>query len=177
MMFYRLDQDVDSLRVGAGALGGFLGWVYPDVFGLLFLVLIVANAIDWYWGRRVALYANRYDRARSRAGIHSKAGTLMILLLLRTLESILPVVGLPDVMGIGIGGSMIALMLVADELESIEDHVVALGGRRIPLFGTVLAKLRSATGGSRRVKGEGNPPGAPPRGEEESGPRTYPGAP
>lgn len=163
-MFFRLAQvEVDTSRAVAGVVGGFLGWWYPDVFGGLFILLVAAMAIDWFYGRRHALYANRYSRTASRNGLYSKGGTLMIVAMLRTLEYLLPGVGLPEFTGLGIGGSFICLALLADEIESIEDHIVALGGRRLPVLGVIFARIRAVTGASRRVKGDDNPPGAGPR--------------
>lgn len=162
-MLYRMNQNLDTLQVIGGLAGGALAAVNPQVFAPLLLVLIVAMVIDWIMGRRSALYRGVYDRARSRAGLHSKAGTLMILLLLRVLEGLLPRIQLPEWTGYGIGASVVVLALVVDELESIEDHIVSLGGQRIPIFGVIFAKLRAVTGASRRVKGGDNPPGAPTR--------------
>lgn len=167
-MAYRLNQDVDSLQLVGGIFGGAMAAAEPDLFGAFLVILIVATAFDWVFGRRAAIYRGDYSRARSKAGLHSKGGTLVILILLRVLEGLLPRVGLPEYSGNGIAASVIALALIVDELESIEDHVVALGGKRLPIFGLVFAKIRAFTGASRRTKPD-DTRAVPPVAEERRG--------
>lgn len=153
-MIRQLEQS-DTVARLSGGIGGILSLWEPDVFFWLMIVLVVSNAADWLFGRHAARARKRPDgrsafsRRESRNGLARKASTLTVLLLLRSLEAILPLVGTPSTRGAL--SSAIATLLIVEDLESIERHGVQLGGRPIPLLSTALDKIRQLTGSERRM--------------------------
>jgi hypothetical protein len=119
-----------------------------------------ASLIDWYYGRaaamkadddrrlllgrELALHERTFSREVSMRGWQVKAGALLVVLLVRGLEYWLS--GAPEPFGINTGGAAaaaIAVGIVADELDSIDENLRALGGRGIPLLSPVIAWLRN----------------------------------
>lgn len=144
-------QDADTLqRVGAGAAAGISLW-RPDAFFWLTLALVASNMADWIFGRHAYRSLDQFSKTESRRGLVRKCAQLVILLLLRTLEAILPLLtGLPS--SNGMVSSAIAVALVIEDIESIETHLITMGGRPVPGLTSVLRKVRAVTGGERRSR-------------------------
>lgn len=167
--FARL-QDPDSVMLAGGVAGVAAGAFIPDAFFWLFLLLLATNLLDWLLGRHSARAAGRYDRTRSRNGLVGKAAQLGIVLILRSLEAILTIAvsGIPSTMGLA--SAAVALMLVVEDVESVERHGIELGGGPVPGLSAVLDKLRAITGSERRGSGDGE--AAPPTIGERRNQRT-----
>ena len=152
-------QELDRPAVVGALAGGVVAAWEPDAFFFLFLILAGSNVADWIFGRHAALARREFDSTKSREGLVGKAAQLVVLLILRSLEAVIPLIGLPST--IGIASSALALALIVEDVESIERHRITLGGKRIPGLSPLLEKIRVVTGGDRR-----NPdPAIPPAGE------------
>lgn len=150
-------QDSGTPAKVAAVAGGVFQLLVPDAFFWLFLILVGSNVADWIFGRHAArVRPEGFSHAKSRQGLIGKAAQLVILLVLRSLEATIPLMGLPSTLGIG--SAAITLALIVEDLESLERHVVTLGGKRIPGLSPVLKKIRTITGGDRRNPGEPVPP-------------------
>ena len=147
-------QESDTAAVAAvgGALAGAL---VPDAFFWLFLILLGTNFCDWLAGRHAARATRTFDRTKSRNGLVGKALQMVILLALRSLEYVLTITDLPSTLGLV--SAALALALIVEDIESLERHLVRLGGSPIPGLSAVLAKLRAVTGSERRTEGDGPP--------------------
>ena len=145
----KVQDPTDAAKVGA-LLGVVFQAFVADAFAYLFVVLLVSNFLDWLFGRHAARAQKRFSNTKSRNGLVAKGAQLSVLLLLRSLEALIPLAGLPDVMGEGFGSAALALLLVVEDLESIERHSVALGSRGVPFLSVILEKIRLVTGGDRR---------------------------
>ena len=77
---------------------------------------------------------------------------MIVLLVLRSLEAVLPATGLPSTMGLA--SAALALALIIEDIESIERHGMTLGGGPIPGLSPILKKLRLLTGSERRTPSE-----------------------
>lgn len=151
-------QEADSVMMLGGGAGAVVALVMPDAFSWMFLLLAVSNLADWVLGRHAARARDEYDRTKSRNGLYSKASQMVVLLILRTLEFVLTLMGLPSTLGLA--SAAIALALIVEDMESIERHGIALGGGPIPGLSGALGKLRALTGSDRR-EGPRRPPVVP----------------
>lgn len=143
---------LDTVAVKAGAVtGAVVQLVLGDTFAYLFGILVLSNIADWIFGRHAARAEDRFSKTESRNGLVGKGAQLTILLILRTLEAGLPVLGGPSTLGLG--SAALCLALILEDVESLERHMVALGGSRIPGLSAALDKLRLVTGGERRGSG------------------------
>lgn len=149
-------QEADSTMLLGGGAGAVVALVMPDAFSWMFLLLAVSNLADWVLGRHAARAQDRYDRTKSRNGLYSKASQMVVLLILRTLEFVLTLIGLPSTLGLA--SAAIALALIVEDIESIERHGIALGGGPIPGLSAALSKIRAVTGSERREDASGKAP-------------------
>lgn len=154
-------QDADNLMKLGAVAGGVFQLFVPDAFFWLFLILVGSNLADWLFGRHAARAKREFDRTKSREGLLGKAAQLTVLLLLRSLEAVIPLTGLPSTLGLG--SAALCLALVVEDLESLERHVVVLSGSGIPGLSPVLERLRVVTGGDRRNPNGPIPPSDHPR--------------
>lgn len=146
----RFTQGSDSTVIVGAASGGLLGYFQPDTFFYLTLLLLVLTMADWLFGRHAARAQGRWDRKAARNGLVAKGGQMVILLSLRSLEAVLPIAaGLPS--SFGLISSALAAALVLEELESVERHRIALGGKPLPLLSAALTKIRALTGSDQRL--------------------------
>jgi hypothetical protein len=154
-------------------LMGVVGAVIRDAFFWMWVVLGAASLIDWLAGRWAVRLSRPEDfsNKRSREGMYGKALGLVILALLRTMEAILPVL-LPnnEFSTRGLFASLIGVALFIDELDSIDRHRQTLGLAPVPLLSWVISKLRTVTGGDRRIveRVELPPQELPPHKEERT---------
>lgn len=148
-----LQQRVDAIqadtlvKIGA-SVGAVAELVLPDAFFWLFVTLTCSNLLDWIFGRHAARARGEFSRTRSRNGLYGKAAQLSILALLRTLEFIVPLTGLPSTMGVL--SAAFALGLVIEDIESLERHIITLTGSPVRGLTPVLNRIRAITGGERR---------------------------
>ena len=159
-------QDATTIQKVGAAAGAVAAWWEPDAFAYLITLLFVSNAADWIFGRHAARKAGVFNRTISREGMVSKALQLTIILLLRTFEAVVPMLaGTPSTGGVVASG--IVVLLFIEDIESLERHLIVLGGRPVPGLSVALRRLRTLTGSERRRKpreGHGGPP-APANGE------------
>lgn len=141
--------EADTLQRVGGVAAAVVTWWQPDAFFYLTVLLAASNALDWIFGRHAHQKVGDFCPTASREGLVRKAAQLSILLILRTLEAILPMLTLlPSTKGVVSSG--IALLLVIEDLESIERHLITLGGRPVPGLSIFLKRLRVVTGGGRQ---------------------------
>jgi hypothetical protein len=140
---------IDSLGWAAGLVGGAIAAWTPDAFFYFFLILLAFNFADWQLGRRVARSTGVYSKTDSKNGMIGKLAVIFLLLGVRSLEAVLPTMGMPSTAGIG--GSVFAVALLLDEMESVEKHILWFrDGRPIPGLSAIITRLRALTGASRR---------------------------
>lgn len=151
----RFQEAGGPMKIGA-LFGIIVQLVVPDAFFWLFLILVGSNVADWIYGRHAARARGEFSATKSRNGITGKAAQITILLVLRSLEAVLPLTGIPSTLGIG--SAAVALALIVEDLESLERHVITLGGKRIPALSPVLRRIRELTGGDRRHPDHPLPP-------------------
>lgn len=151
-------QNIDGLVLGGAGVGAIVGLVTPDAFFWLFLILIGTNGLDWLLGRHAARALNEWNRTTSRNGLVSKGSQMAVLLVVRSLEAV-AAIGVEQLPDFGLASSALALALIVEDLESIERHGIALGGKPIPGFSRVIRKLRTITGGERRHRRVAPPDG------------------
>ena len=151
----QIQQAGPIAKVGALA-GGAAAVLVPDAFFWLFLILLGSNAFDWIFGRHAARARGEFSTVLSRQGLMGKGAQMSVLLVLRSLEAVLPLMSLPSTLGIGAGALCFAL--IAEDLSSMERHIVDLGGRRIPGLSFVLDRFRALSGADRRGPRESSPP-------------------
>lgn len=136
------------------ALAGLTGAVeiiVDDGFFWLWVLLAIANGVDWIAGRLAVREQTPelFSRKKSRVGLYSKGLGLIILGMLRGLEAILPgVLDTPSTSGYL--AAVIGVALFIDELDSIDHHRQSMGKRPIPMLSWVITQLRDLTGAERR---------------------------
>lgn len=137
------------LSVLLGAIGAF----WAEAWGFLTFLLVATMVADWLLGRWRAHRAQEYDRDIAIAGIVTKAtgyGVISVLWLVerRVFETL-------GVFGEGDGGGLMATALLAlfllDELDSVEQNRIRLGGRPVPLWTPAIRALQGAA--SRLIPG------------------------
>jgi uncharacterized protein YqgC (DUF456 family) len=127
--------------------------VLRDGFFWLWLILAVANAADWVAGRWAARHRGTFDSTRSRAGVYGKAIGLIVVAILRSVEGAMTL--FTPAFGDGTDGlvaATVTLLLIYEDLESLDNHRQTLGASPIPILTTVMEKMRSLTGSERRKK-------------------------
>jgi hypothetical protein len=80
----------------------------------------------------------------------------MVLLLLRCIEEAVRVAGVPS--SNGWVASAIASALVYEDVESLDQHRIAMGRSPIPLLSPALARLRLLSGAERRLESRAGQP-------------------
>lgn len=135
-----------------GLLGAALHAAVHDAFFWLFLVLVAANVADWFAGRFHARnnVPSTFSRKRSRQGIYEKGIALVVVLLIRSLEAVMPLIVGSSTHGVI--ASAVTAALIYEDIESLDRHRMGLGRAPIPLLSTTLSRLRVLTGGDRRRK-------------------------
>lgn len=168
----RVQHADEAMKLGALA-GAAIQALLPEAFFWLFLLLVASNVADWLFGRHAACApgGGGFDRAKSRSGLVSKSAQLTILLLLRGLEAIIPLTGLPSTMGIG--SAALCLALIVEDLESIERHSITLGGAGVPGLSPILQRVRAVTGGDRRNPDRPIPPSGQGRRRRQNDPPNH----
>ncbi len=154
---WELGADGKLVAVLAGLISAAAG----EVSVLLMAVLFVSSAADQWLGRAAAIRREDFDAEISRAGLRSKIAGVVLVIILRLLEAVLNQAGLPDPHGIL--AVVAAAGLIHQDLDSIDEHRQALGGRPIPL-------LTGALTLGRRLAESLLPIDPAQKGEEEQGP-------
>lgn len=113
-------------------IAGLIAAAASNVFVLLMGVLLVSSVADWWLGRAVAVRRGDFDPAISGWGLKSKIAGIILVATLRLLEAVLTQAGVPDPHGIL--AVVAAAGLIHQDLDSIDHHRQALGGRPIPLL-------------------------------------------
>lgn len=150
-------QGLDSTGLAGGAAGGLIGLFVPDVFAYFAGLLVFANIWDWVLGRRLARLEKRYSSPTSRRGLQNKGDQLVSIGILRAIEWVLSQAAqIPETYGFF--SVAVCLALLVDELESIEDNRMRLGGQPIPLLSKAIYHLRRLTGSERRRPDGHEPP-------------------
>ncbi len=116
----------------AAVLAGLIAAASGEVSILLMGVLLVSSAADWWLGRAAAVRRGDFDPAISGWGLKSKIAGIILVALLRLLEAALTQAGVPDPHGIL--AVVAAAGLIHQDLDSIDHHRRALGGKPIPLL-------------------------------------------
>ena len=163
-MLERVTQSSGVEKVMAAA-GTAVSTFVPDAFFWLFLVLVLVNIADYFFGRHAARARGDFSTTKSRQGLVSKGAQLTILVVLRSLEAILPMAAGLEIRlaQVGVASTALALLLIIEDIESIERHNVDLGGRPIPGLSALTSKVRQLTGGERRRRRGPTPEGTPQR--------------
>lgn len=142
-------QHVDTLHVVGGGLAGVISMWRPDAFFWAVVALACSSALDWIFGRHAAQKRGDFSRTIAREGVSSKAAQMCTLLLLRTLEALVPLLaGIPG--SNGAVASAVAVLLLIEDIESIERHGIELGGKPIPGLSPFLRRVRTLTGSEPR---------------------------
>jgi hypothetical protein len=106
----------------------------------------LASLADWYYGRQLAHKECRFKSEVAAYGWHAKGGVLLSIMIIRGIEAWLT--GLPEPFAVDTQGfisAAIAISVICDELDSVDDNLRALGGRGIPLISPLLHWLRNAS--------------------------------
>lgn len=148
---YRLQELEPTGKLWA-PLAAFGAFLVNDLWVLLTVILVLAHAIDWLFGRRAARAQARFDPQVSEWGLQSKVASILEVMLLRMLE--LALVGrLPETTPewfltaaeAGYFAVAVTAALIYQDLRSIEEHRQALGGAPIPILSVVLDVMQRAT--------------------------------
>lgn len=114
------------------------------LFFALALVLLLTQWLDfWLAVHRVRKAGEAYDDQRARDGRVAKIGSLLLVVILRAMEALLPLA----VPALNTHGALACAALIAlwrEEAESAEEHIKALGGHGIPILSQILAVFRRA---------------------------------
>ena len=146
-----------SGRLGA-AMGAVIQIIWKDFFVLAAAILLIAHAYDWHYGRTIAKVKGTFDEEKSRLGLHSKVSSFVIVFIVRLLEFSLTRVGLADTLGLFAAG--ITVLLIVQDLRSIEKKRISTGHGPIPFLSTAMDYIENTIG--RAMPGE----------EGKNGPRT-----
>jgi hypothetical protein len=122
-------------------LGGLLQVVIAD--GILLQVLalyVIAGMADFVIGAMIAHRAHEYSPDRARAGVLGKVAAVVMVLILRAFEGILPQLD-PRLNSHGFFASAAAFVLLLQELRSLNAHREILTGKPIPLLGALFDRL------------------------------------
>lgn len=133
--------------------------VLHDAFFAAWIVLVVANTADWLAGRLAARALGVFKGKRSREGLVSKGIALTVVALLRSAEAVVARVVPHEMSTDGLIAVAITLLLIYEDIESLDRHRQTLGSPPIPLLSWGLKKLRQMTGGDRRKEDVGPPDG------------------
>ncbi len=157
MMVIEVLNKLQHLPAKTWVLAGILSmiqFIVHDAFFWMWVILLLANLVDWVAGRCAVRMTNpkAFSRRKSREGLYSKALGLTVLALLRSMEAVLPALLPAAVPGTGgILSSIVGIALFIDEMDSIDNHRQTLGKAPIPMLSWAIDRLRSATGAERRT--------------------------
>ncbi len=105
-------------------------------------VLIATQFLDYWLGTERAQAEGLYDDQRGRSGRVAKLGGLLLLLVVRLMESAVAM-AVPVLDSHGAIATAAAIALWRAEAQSAENHILALGGNGIPVLSQLLAAFRA----------------------------------
>lgn len=123
----------------AGVLLGAYQYVRTDAFSGALLLVVFIGMIDYWLGVKAAKSTNSYDPIVAHRGVMGKICGILLLFLVRLIESYIQAQGLGDTHGAA--ATAIAFSLFAVDLQSIAHHREEFGAQPIPFLGAVLAWL------------------------------------
>lgn len=140
--FVRLDELGIVPKLGAILLG--VGQVlWADLFTWLLAILLLSSGSDWFFGRKAARRRAEFSHDVSAWGLQSKAAGVMQVLIIRAVEYALMTADIIDTGGFA--AVVVTAALIYQDISSIDEKRVALGGRPTPVLGKVLKWMERMT--------------------------------
>lgn len=135
----RLEVTPTSGKVFA-AIAGIYQYLRTDAFSGALLLVIFIGMVDYWLGVKAAKSTNSYDPVIAHRGVMGKICGVLLLFLVRLVESYIQAQGLGNTHGAA--ATAIAISLFAVDLQSIEHHREEFGAAPIPVISAILAWLQ-----------------------------------
>lgn len=129
--FFLRSFDVSGAGWLTAALAGAWNLLGSNPFPGIYLLVVLASAVDYYWGRRIAHQRRRFMQERAIRGQNAKMIGLCLLFMVWLFEMWATRYALAGVFGIdthGIGATVLCALRFWAELDSIDEKMRAEGG-------------------------------------------------
>jgi len=126
----------------AGIVGTVFQFMWSDFFVWALVILLVSHVYDWLYGRLIAKANDEFDQVKSTLGLHSKIASVVIVFLVRLMEFAALNAGLVNTQGILAAG--ITMLLVVEDIHSIEAKRIRSGAGPIPMLSKALNVVEKA---------------------------------
>lgn len=137
--FDRLEMAPSWGRIVAAA-GAIYQYVRTDAFSGALLLVVFIGMVDYWLGVKAAKSTKSYDPVIAHRGAMGKICGVLLLFMIRLVESYIQAQGLGDTHGAA--ATAIAISLFAVDLQSIAHHREEFGAQPIPVLGAVLGWLQ-----------------------------------